>query len=87
MFPRTTSPPPLGPFEGSRYRISSMDPLICKGHYTQTWVRLKFFGFDSTQSQKVFIPIQHMTQNGFQDLIQINTRLDMVFWNLIQIDS
>ena len=28
-----------------------------------------------------------MTHNGFQDLIQINSRLEMVFWNLIRIDS
>ena len=43
--------------------------------------------FDSTQSQKVLIATQLMTHNGFQELIQINSRLEMIFWNLIQIDS
>ena len=43
-----------------------------------------FFRFDSTQSQKVLIPTQLMTHNGFQELIQINSRLEMVFWKSIQ---
>ena len=46
-----------------------------------------FVRFDSTQSQKVFIPTQLMIHNGLQGLIQINSRLEMFFWNLIQIDS
>ena len=47
----------------------------------------QFFRFESTQSRKVLILTQLMTHNGFQELIQINSRLEMVFWNLIQIDS
>ena len=46
-----------------------------------------FFRFDSSQSQKVLIVAQLMTHNGFQKWIQINSRLKMVLWNLIQIDS
>ena len=41
-----------------------------------------FFRFDSTQSQKVLILTQLMTHDGFQKLIQINSRLNMVFWFL-----
>ena len=38
-----------------------------------------FFRFDSTQSQKVLIPTQLMTYDGFQELVQINSRLEMFF--------
>ena len=46
-----------------------------------------FFLFDSTKSQEALILTQLMNYNGFQELIQIDPRLKMVFWNLIQIDS
>ena len=43
--------------------------------------------FDSTQSQKGLTPTQLVTYNGFQELIQINSWFEMVFWNLNQNDS
>ena len=52
----------------------------------QTWVR-QFFRFGSTQAWKILIAIRLMTHNGFQDLIQNNSRLEMAFCNLIEIDS
>ena len=67
----------------------AVDPIQWQNEFTRHGIGYGsiFVEFDSTQSQKVLIPTQLMTHNDFQELIQINSQLEVVFWNLIQIDS
>ena len=66
--------------------------ITSKCHLCWRVVRLdmstaQIFRFDSAQLQKVLISTRLMTHNGFQELIRINSRLELVFWNLIPTDS